>query len=584
MEMEKETSGNQKERTGEEPVALRAMEFGFGDENLFWFRDDLHNPYPISTLGMSTIRRAHMWAFAVTAEEAKLPPSRGAVVKTHNSRIYDGFVNITDPAIVQERAKQFHPYIGKQIQNFDALYEEIMEEGKQLTLPNVKIDLRPLSYGELSQHVAKCARINLRCWYLHFEGMYVANGIYLGGEQFAKEHGLEEKDFTSLLTGFETMRLATDRGQYQLCKSAFARDEVRTLLESEEPIENVITKLQQTTEGQLWWKELYEYLDDFGHRLSAAILDVNFPTWYENPAPIVENIRTLLPKVRRGWNFEVDFQQTIQTRKEAVERFTQMLSAEDRVVFEQKLPLWQKAYQYNEDHWFYLEQVNFSGLRYAAIEAGKRLSELGVIDGKEDIFRLTLEEILEALESCEENLEAAVHAYSHLLKPLTAYRKEEARKAGLEKGNAFMGTIPDRVDDPLAIKIYGLTSFVLDKARKEVAGETLEVGPTINGFPGAPGVVEGPARVALHHDELPKLKSGDILVCRFTSPAWTPLFPKIKGVVTDSGGMLTHAAITAREYGIPAVVGTWVATESIKDGDIIRIDGDEGVVQIISRA
>ena len=71
-------------------------------------------------------------------------------------------------------------------------------------------------------------------------------------------------------------------------------------------------------------------------------------------------------------------------------------------------------------------------------------------------------------------------------------------------------------------------------------------------------------------------------MCPYTSPAWTPIFPKIRGVVTDSGGMLTHAAITAREYGIPAVVGTWVATSSIKDGDIIRVDGTNGVVEIVS--
>jgi pyruvate,water dikinase len=113
-----------------------------------------------------------------------------------------------------------------------------------------------------------------------------------------------------------------------------------------------------------------------------------------------------------------------------------------------------------------------------------------------------------------------------------------------------------------------------------MAGETVEIGKKIEGFPGAPGVIEGAARVVTDHKEFPKLKAGDILVCPYTSTAWTPIFPKIKGVVTDSGGMLTHAAITAREYGIPAVVGTWVATTTIKDGDIIRIDGTNGVVEI----
>ena len=117
----------------------------------------------------------------------------------------------------------------------------------------------------------------------------------------------------------------------------------------------------------------------------------------------------------------------------------------------------------------------------------------------------------------------------------------------------------------------------------EKEGKVTEVQKTIKGFPGAPGVSEGPARVIAGHEDLPTLKTGDILVCPHTSPAWTPIFSKIKGVVTDSGGVLKDASITAREYGIPAVVGTSVATTSIKDGDIIRVNGNEGLVEILSK-
>jgi pyruvate,water dikinase len=85
-------------------------------------------------------------------------------------------------------------------------------------------------------------------------------------------------------------------------------------------------------------------------------------------------------------------------------------------------------------------------------------------------------------------------------------------------------------------------------------------------------------------EEFSKVKSGEILVCPYTGTAWTPLFVKIAGVVTDTGGMLTHAAIAAREYGIPAVVGTWNATSSIRDGDIVRMDGGAGTVDIVRRA
>jgi len=88
----------------------------------------------------------------------------------------------------------------------------------------------------------------------------------------------------------------------------------------------------------------------------------------------------------------------------------------------------------------------------------------------------------------------------------------------------------------------------------------------------------------MNFDGFPTLQPGEILVCPYTATAWTPLFPKIKAVVTDTGGMLTHAAITAREYGIPAVVGTWRATKSIKDGDTVKVDGTKGVVEVIKKA
>ena len=225
--------------------------------------------------------------------------------------------------------------------------------------------------------------------------------------------------------------------------------------------------------------------------------------------------------------------------------------------------------------------MNWTGLHYAAAEAGRRFSKLGILEEPEDAFYLTYEEMLETLESCEEAIEVASYTYSYLLRPLVACRKKQYKDAIEEKGAPFVGVVPEEMEDPTAIKVFGITGFVLDKARKEMAGETVEIGKKLDGFPGAPGMVEGTARVITDHDEFPKLKPGDILVCPYTSPAWTPIFPKITGVVTDSGGMLTHAAITAREYGIPAVVGTWVATTTIKDGDFIRVDGSAGVVEIL---
>ncbi|MCJ7797676.1 MAG: PEP-utilizing enzyme, partial [Thermoleophilia bacterium] len=140
-----------------------------------------------------------------------------------------------------------------------------------------------------------------------------------------------------------------------------------------------------------------------------------------------------------------------------------------------------------------------------------------------------------------------------------------------------IGNVPETMTDPIGVKVFGIIDEILHPKGERIVAERLE------GFPGAPGVVEGPARVILDYKDFQKVKVGEILVCPYTGTAWTPLFMKIAGVVTDTGGMLTHAAIAAREYGIPSVVGTWNATHSIGDGDIIRIDGNIGVVEILKR-
>lgn len=100
----------------------------------------------------------------------------------------------------------------------------------------------------------------------------------------------------------------------------------------------------------------------------------------------------------------------------------------------------------------------------------------------------------------------------------------------------------------------------------------------VKGLPGSPGLAEGPARIVMNVKDFDKLKKGDILVCPYTDPTWTPLFGIAAAVVADTGGPLSHAAIVAREYGIPAVLGTKVGTAFFKDGEKVIVEGNKGLV------
>jgi pyruvate,water dikinase len=103
----------------------------------------------------------------------------------------------------------------------------------------------------------------------------------------------------------------------------------------------------------------------------------------------------------------------------------------------------------------------------------------------------------------------------------------------------------------------------------------------IEGIAGSPGTIEGTARVVMTTDEFDQVRDGDILVCQMTNPAWVVLFTKIAGLVTDTGGTTSHPAVLSREFGIPAVIGTSIATKRIKTGDRILVDGTKGVVEIL---
>jgi pyruvate,water dikinase len=147
-----------------------------------------------------------------------------------------------------------------------------------------------------------------------------------------------------------------------------------------------------------------------------------------------------------------------------------------------------------------------------------------------------------------------------------------------------LGVPPEEVAEPFTIMLWGVTTDKVKEWLKGVdatatTGEVSEV----KGFASAAGVTEGPARVLKVLKDIVDIQPGDILVCPTTNPSWAPVFTTIKAAVTDIGGLTSHAAIVCREYGIPSVTGTGIATQVIKTGDIIQVDGDTGVVTIKKR-
>jgi len=215
-----------------------------------------------------------------------------------------------------------------------------------------------------------------------------------------------------------------------------------------------------------------------------------------------------------------------------------------------------------EEALFYVGAA-WPALRRLALELGKRLTEAGSLNTPDDVFYLRSDELASASAARGEGLNRPE------LGALAQERRElrEARK---------------RLDPPVVVPPDGRMKFgPIDMAMFEPKPRAVSTGPTLDGFAVSPGQVTAPASVIRSPEEFEKMEPDTILVCTTTTPAWTPLFAQAKGLVTDIGGALAHGSIVAREYGIPAVMGTGVASQRIENGQLIRVDGDAGTVTLV---
>jgi len=547
------------------------------DKSIFWFRDDLHQPYPISPMGMTTVQMHHAWGYHVAAEETKLPPSKGGHVKLYKGRVYIGFALIDDPQEIGRREPEFGQLVEYCIDHWDEYYQKLIQEviSNLDTLNGVDTD--KLILAHLLEHLKRAERLNRRNWEIHFMLMYPADAVYFTFEDYCLKRGMEEKDLVIMLRGFESIATQTDEELWALAKLGDECGIRDVLLETES--DRLLEVLGEIEAARPWLDKFNRFLYIFGNRVVAAHLDVTTPTWTEDPRPVLDTIKGYYDRMNTGWDFAASRQEVRDQRQEAIAKFEEGLPDEDdKKEFRRLLKAAQGVYAFQEDHGFYIDQGSTATLRNAIIACGKRLYRRKLIETIEDVSYLNFHELVEVMEALVYKEAIARYHYGALVPNLVRERKEDVRLSADSDAPLTFGNVPEKMTDPIGTKVFGIIDDILHPKGEKTVEERLE------GFPGAPGIVEGPARVVMDYQDFQKVQAGEILVCPYTGTAWTPLFVKIAGVVTDTGGMLTHAAIAAREYNIPAVVGTWNATNSINDGDVIKIDGNIGVVEVLQRA
>ena len=217
-----------------------------------------------------------------------------------------------------------------------------------------------------------------------------------------------------------------------------------------------------------------------------------------------------------------------------------------------------------EDHSYWIDQMGVATFRRFLLSIGARLVRNGAVDHRNDVFFLYVDEVRDALQSGGDKRDLVAQ-----------------RHATFDAAARIVP--PDHLGAPTPFNADPLFVAIIDKMFGLLPIEPSIDPDVIRGIAASPGTVQGTARVVRTLEEASKLRRGDVMVCEMTVPTWVPLFATVSGVVADSGGVLSHCAIVAREFRLPAVVGTHVGTTVLRDGMTVTVDGAKGLVRIDSR-
>ncbi len=358
----------------------------------------------------------------------------------------------------------------------------------------------------------------------------------------------------TFLRGFASPTVDAETELEGLAEQVRASDELRALVTAT-PAAGLTEALRSTTTGQAWLTAFARYLDRYGHQIYN--LDFVVPTQADDPLPVLLSLKTMAQ--RPGYDPRARQRDIVAERYARVEETARSFDPLRRKLFRILLGWAQRFGPYREQALFYMG-AGWPTLRRLALELGWRLVESGSLLAAVDVFFLETPEI-----------EAAIMArVAGQTRPDLARLARERR----ELREARKRLHPPPVVPPGHKLRFG----PFDMSAWETQRHNEPTGAVLRGFAVSPGRVSAPASVIHSPEDFSRMEAGTILVCPTTTPAWTPLFSQARGLVTDVGGVLAHGSIVAREFGIPAVLGTGQASKRISHGQLITVDGDRGLV------
>ncbi|CAM5558559.1 PEP-utilizing enzyme [Streptomyces hirsutus] len=564
-----------------------------GDEK-FWFCDSQHWPTvfkPFETIGGE---------FAVkclgqyNTRHLLIPPANGIEFKIHLGYLYMSPVPVPEGEIAA-RVPEFERRAGHYFQNWDSLLEawhskvratiDEMEEIRFSALPDA-VPFDDIVSGKamdgsqvLMENYDRLIALLYRNWQYHFEFLNLGYLAYLDFFGFCKEvfPGIPDQAIAKMVQGVDMELFRPDDELKQLALKAVEMN-LQAAFDDPDDVEGTLRAVRDA--GGEVWLAAYEAAQDpwFNFTVGNGFYGHD-KYWKEHQEIPLGYIKDYIRRVDEGRQIMRPVDELIAEKERIVGEYRELLQGEAREQFDAKRSLAATAYPYVENHNFYIEHWTMGVFWRKVRELARVFTDAGFWADSADMLYLNRNEVRDALFDLVTGWAVGAEPTGPHYWPAEIERRRGIIDAlSTRRPQPALNTPPAQITEPFTMMLYGITT---DQVQQWLAGDEGGEDGAITGMAASPGVVEGVARLVTSADQLGEIQEGEILVATITAPSWGPIFGKIKATVTDIGGMMSHAAIVCREYGLPAVTGTGSASTTIRTGQRIRVDGTTGRVEIL---
>ena len=562
------------------------------DDKKFWFCNSQHWPKPFRAFDTIMLDFAIKGLGQYNSRHLLIPPANGIEYRILNGYVYFSPVAV-DPEKIESRVPHFLERAGYYYENWERLLDnwkakvmKKIDEMNNLEFKNLpdyeEIDLVKEGIGldstnSLFENYERAIELVYKIWQYHFEFLNLGYAAYLDFFTFVKEQfpSIPDQAIAKMVQGVNSELFRPDDELKKLAKLAVELD--LTDYFNKENVNKILDSLSKNQNGKKWIFAWERAQDPWFNFTSGNGFYSSDKYWIDHLDIPMGYLKDYIIRIKNKEEIMRPTEKLISERDRITSEYREMMDDESKSIFDEKINLSRKVFPYVEDHNFYIEHWALGCFWRKMKELSSLLQKNGFWHEEDGMFYLSRTEVRDVLWDYASSWAIGSENHGKDIWPQEINRRKKILKSlSSVPPIPALNNPPDVITEPFTIMLWGITSESVERWLNGKSDEN-----NFKGMAGSPGIVEGKARVLRGPEELNELQKGEILVTPVTAPSWAPVFGRINAAVTDIGGMMSHAAIVCREYGLPAVTGTGNASAKIKTGMKIRVDGNEGVVSIL---